>query len=485
VGVTDGLRSLFLFAFPLAVLNSALLLYRTGAMAAATAAAVGLYAMGAMELGWLPLSLSRYRVAWLRTNLPHAPMSPLDIGVLLLVQTAAVYGTALLASHLVLELDKARRRSTREQRELATLRVRYDDVVTSMPDGILTVSATGIVTSANPAALEVLDLPAQAVVSRPLATVLPSVAPTDTILEHELIRKLANGRSQVLACRTVSLRGTLGEGSPGALVVFRDLTEERARDEKHRHHERLAAIGAMAAAVAHEIRNPLASISGAVQMLETSEGLPEMDRKLMEIVVRETHQLSAWIGEFLDFARPRPLQTGPCDLRRIALDTLEACAQDPHVTAAGIELRQGPGLQETPEDPGRMVITGDALLLRQAIWNLLVNATQAVLEGERRTVELDLSLGLDAVELTVSDSGPGVDLADMAHVFEPFYTTKGEGTGLGLATVQRYVTAHRGTVRVDRSDLGGARFVITLPRRPGGTFSAQRPSIALAADPQT
>ncbi len=470
VAVTDGLHSIFLFAFPLAALNSALLLYRMGALGAATLSMAGLAAMGAMELGYLPWNISAWRVAWLRDTLPHLPLEPMDALTLLTVQAAAVYGTAFLAAHLMRELDKAREREKKERQELASLRVHYDDVVTSMPDGIVTVDLSGRITSINPAGLEILETQSALVLTRQLIDILPQIEQTSDDLE--IVRPRRDQRPQVLVCRSVVMRGGPGEASPGTLVVFRDMTEQRRRDGEHRDRERMAAIGTMAAAVAHEIRNPLASISGSVQLLQTEESLSSDDRKLMEIVVRETAQLSDWICEFLDFAKPRPLQMGPVDMRALALETLQACRQDPRVTAAGIELRAGRGLiaGELTKDA---VMSGDVLLLRQVLWNLLVNATQAVLAGERRMVHVDLSVGIAALELYVDDSGPGIEVSDLPHLFEPFFTTKGQGTGLGLATVKRHVLAHQGEIRVEKSPFGGARFAVTLPLRPTGGFASR------------
>jgi len=488
VAVTDGLSSVFLFACPLAVLNSALLLYRIGAIAAATLSLLGLTAMAAMQLSWLPWSLEGLRVGWLHTvTLPPVP-SGFEIATQLAVQAAAVYATAFLSSHLVRELDRARRRSLVQRTELTRLQVRYADVVSSLPDGLLTVAPSGVITGANPAALRILSLAEGELVGKDLHTVLPGLTALDpkrdTPVELEITRatpapapsgapdnlsqtreirlSALSGAPQVLACRRAVLREP--HGPAGTLVVFRDVTSARGREEAHRNRERLAAIGTMATAVAHEIRNPLASISGAVQMLQTQEGMPPTERQLMAIVVRETHQLSDWIGEFLDFARPRPLQLGPCDLQRLLGDAIEACRQDPRLAAGGVELRAGAGWADAAQV---FTLPGDAVLLRQAVWNLLLNAVQAVQSGDRRVVEASLAVRDDQVELAVEDSGPGVDPADIAHVFEPFYTTKGEGTGLGLATVQRHITAHRGEVRVERSvRLGGARFVLCLPRQP-------------------
>lgn len=496
VAVTDGLQSVFLFTFPLAVLNSALLLYRVGAVAAASLSLLGLLAVAGLELGWLPWTLDAVRVGWLNAVAQRPPMTPFEIATQLFVQGAAVYATAFLSSHLVRELDRARRGSVVQHRELTRLQVRYADVVSSLPDGLLTVDSEGLVTSINPAGLRILGVTEDEVLERPLGDILPGLREPDGMIatELEIIRRrpallnsdapagqtqeLHRGAGQVLACRLAVLREP--NGPAGALVVLRDMTGVRAREEAHRNRERLAAIGTMATAVAHEIRNPLASISGAVQMLQVAEGLPPTDRQLMDIVVRETNQLSNWIGEFLDFARPRPLQPTSCDLKQLVRDAIEACRHDPRLAAAGVTLREGPGVVQ-PDSSLRVVasagmahegefeLQADVALLRQAVWNLLLNAVQAMQAEETRVVEVSLQRNGDAIELAVDDSGPGIAPEDVAHVFEPFYTTKGEGTGLGLATVQRHVAAHRGQVRVEPSQLGGARFVLSLPRRPSMT----------------
>lgn len=480
VAVTDGVKSLFIFAFVIAVLNSALLLYRAGAIVSAALSTLALVVLAALEMHWLPWTLDGVRVAYLRVLAPSAPMPLYEMAAQLFVQICAVWATAFLSSHLVLELDRARLRNLEQRRELASLRVRYGDVVSSLPDGLLTVSPAGIVSSVNPAGLQILGLSAASVVGMPLGDVLPELADLDpggsaprtrehavarrpgTAHTREMMRNRPEEASQILACRVVRLHDP--HEAADTLVVFRDMTEVRAREEAHRNRERLAGIGGMAATVAHEIRNPLASISGAVQMLQGSTELSETDRQLMAIVVRETHQLSDWISEFLDFARPRPVQMQRCDVRAIMQETVQACQRDPRITEGGIDViaQQGEGSDDD------FIMMADHHLLRQTVWNLLINAAQAVLSVERRVVAVHLSQRPDAIELVVEDSGHGVDSDDIAHVFEPFYTTKGEGTGLGLATVARHVGAHRGHIEVGRSELGGARFDLTFPRRPRG-----------------
>ncbi|MSP92477.1 MAG: PAS domain-containing protein [Myxococcales bacterium] len=486
VASTDGLESVFLFGFPLAVLNGAVLLERFGAVCSATLAAVVVVGLCAVDIGALPWSLLPWRVAWLRGLAPPTPPSTFEAGMQALVQVAAVYGTALLSSHLVHELARTRQRATQQRRELARLRVRYQDLVQNLPDGLLTTSPDGRVTGINFAGLHILQLSGGDVLAHPLTDLLPALAQAPLAGElqvardsgvgghtQELARERHGGPPQLLACRRVAFSDPAGPA--GELVVFRDMTDARRREEEHRSRERLAAIGAMAAAVAHEIRNPLASISGAAQMLESDGASSDVERQLLRIVQRESARLSDWIDEFLDFARPRPLRPTPCDVRDMVAETLAAVQRDPRALEAGVQVRMAAGMRAALTDvagAGRWRVVADVELLRQVAWNLLINALQAVVATDVRVVEIDLGGDDDTVVIAVDDSGAGIEPEELPHIFEPFWTTKGGGTGLGLATVERHVAAHRGEVHVERSALGGARFIVRLPRRaPTSAFA--------------
>jgi two-component system sensor histidine kinase PilS (NtrC family) len=501
VAATDGLQSVFLFAFPLAVLNAALLLRRPGALTAATLATLALAVMTTAHIGWLTLPLLPLRIV----VQPGGPL-PLDVIVQLAVQVAAVYATSFLSTHLVRELDQSRAKALQQRAELTRLRLRYADVVSSLPDGLLTVGVGGVVTGVNPAGAQILGQDAARVLGQPLSLVLPELTalshPTNEVWgemeiareqdlrqTRELHRDRPDGPQQILACRIAGLHESVDSALPvGRMVVFRDVTQARRQEEQHRDRERLATVGTMAMAVAHEIRNPLASISGAVQMLESSPDLSATDKALMEIVERETRHLSDWIGEFLDFAKPRALQVAPVDLRNLVAETLDAIDHDSRVLAGGIELQRGPGLQtRNARSTKEFLMVGDAALLRQTVWNLVINAAQAVTAADERTVRVTLEEHGTRLKLVVDDSGPGLGVDELAHIFEPFYTTKGEGTGLGLATVKRHVTAHRGDIEAGDSPLGGARFTVLLPRRSSGdtvqSWTRQVPAVTAADKP--
>ena len=181
----------------------------------------------------------------------------------------------------------------------------------------------------------------------------------------------------------------------------------------------------------------------------------------MTIAVRETGQLSAWIGEFLDFARPGQVSPQGCDLLRVVGEKLLAFRQDPRVTEYDI------GVEVVADEAADHRLVADEKQLSSLVWNLLTNAMQALLEVEDRRILITVTADEGELGLHVDDSGKGVALQDRAHIFEPFYTTKGEGTGLGLAQVRRVVEQHGGEVTIDKAGIGGASFRVRLPRDPG------------------
>jgi two-component system sensor histidine kinase PilS (NtrC family) len=236
----------------------------------------------------------------------------------------------------------------------------------------------------------------------------------------------------------------------GLLVAFQDLTEVKALEEQLKRADRLAAVGRLASGLAHEIRNPLASISGCVQLLREDAGIGVENRRLMEIVIREVDRLNLLLGDFLNFARPAPLQPECVDVAALCDELLalllaggqaEAVRFDKHCAAA-------------------TVMQVDRQKLRQAMWDLLLNAVEAVSASGVVRITIDAVSG----EIIIEDSGAGIEPESRDRIFEPFFTTKDRGTGLGLANVYANIEAHRGRIYVEPSSLGGARFIIELPK---------------------
>jgi two-component system sensor histidine kinase PilS (NtrC family) len=226
-------------------------------------------------------------------------------------------------------------------------------------------------------------------------------------------------------------------------------------EEEVKRSERLADLGRVAAGLAHELRNPLASMAGSIELLRASSGLSAGDARLMDIVLREAERLEGLVAAFLAFSRPAPPRRAAVDLARAVAETLEVFAHDPAAERVRVERALGPAVADC-----------DAGQLRQVLWNLLTNAAHAA--GAREgggTVRVRCGAGDGDgwARIEVEDDGPGIPAADLPHLFTPFFTTRDGGTGLGLATVQRIVDAHGGRVDVASTPGAGARFTVQLP----------------------
>ncbi|HXV62921.1 MAG TPA: response regulator [Vicinamibacteria bacterium] len=232
--------------------------------------------------------------------------------------------------------------------------------------------------------------------------------------------------------------------------------ELKRTQEKLIRSERLAAVGELAAQIAHEIRNPLAAISNSVGVLRRDLELQGDDRRLLEVVHEEAQRLGRIVADFLKFARPRPLHRTPLNLVEVLDDLLLLLSQQHALGLAQSQIKIEKDYQE--ELPP---VSLDAAQTREALWNLLVNAVEAMPGGGTlRVVVAGSEKGDDFVEVTVSDTGKGIRPEDMERIFQPFHTTKADGTGLGLAIVQRVVEAHAGEVLVESTAGQGSSFLL-------------------------
>jgi two-component system, NtrC family, sensor histidine kinase HydH len=242
------------------------------------------------------------------------------------------------------------------------------------------------------------------------------------------------------------LAGTLAERlrwTGGALVQATERAERA---------ERLAALGRLATGLAHEIRNPLGSISGSVQLLKTASALSTEDQELCEIIERETERLNDLVGDMLDLSRPRHPRPLPVDLARVARDVVEL---------AGRSGRASSDVDVNYEGPEALVVEADSGMLRQLIWNLVRNAVQASGAGDAvRVVVAERSDG--RAELCVIDRGLGIDEEAKSRLFDAFFTTRSHGTGVGLAVVKRIVDDHGFEIGVDSGPNQGATFRVIL-----------------------
>jgi two-component system, NtrC family, sensor histidine kinase PilS len=355
--------------------------------------------------------------------------------------------------------------------ELRQLRLDTADILETIDTGLVTVDGEGHLSYMNRAATELLELsgdrigqPATAELDRGapgLGTLVRRTAKTRLAVSRFEIRKRQPSGDRYLGVRTTVQDR---DGAPWVTAVIQDITEGRHIEDLVRRTERLQAVAELGASLAHEIKNPLASIRSAVEQL-AGDRLSREDREMLRgLVLSESERLSRLLSEFMEFSRIEMRRWTSVDLATVAESVVELASRHPDVV---------PGTRidyQRPQTPA--VVDGDQDLLYRAIFNLVLNAVQhagpqgAVTVLIDRPDDLPPSVFVDApVRIVVSDNGAGIPEEDMARMFDPFFTTRAGGTGLGLAMVHRAVEAHRGAILVDSAPGGGARFTIYLPAR--------------------
>ena len=341
---------------------------------------------------------------------------------------------------------------------------RFRTLFRAAPDAVLTVlQTTGRVREANDAVREVFGLDPHQVVGRQLLDIL---VPADRPILEEALGKAFAGQPARVEVHVVTPDGhprvialaasRLPEADPpSALLVGRDMTHERELRVRLMESDRLAAVGELVAGVAHEVNNPLSSISAFAQLLLRDGELSSHQRESIEVIRAETMRASQVVKDLLAFARRSEVQSAPLDLNGVVGRTVRMRQYQFSEASVRVESELAADLPS---------VMGDARQLQQVCLNLLTNAVQAMSPGggllQVRTYQSN-----DRVRLEVKDTGPGIAVDARAHIFEPFFTTKkeGEGTGLGLSVSYGIVSAHGGTIEVAETGPTGTTFRVTLP----------------------
>ncbi len=384
---------------------------------------------------------------------PHAyDPTRSELGYALLSNGVGLGLVALLAGSLADRLSQTGGRLAEAEAEAAALARLNEDIVRSMNAGLLTTDASGRVRTVNPAGAAMLGASPETLAGTDVKRLIPGATGEG---RGESIARRPDGEEFPVGFTRTPLRG-----GDGFLLVFQDLTEIRALREQAERAERLAALGRLAAALAHEIRNPLGSISGSVQMFSELPQLGPEDQHLIQIVLKEVDRLNELVTTMLDLSRPSRPRPTEVDVAALAEELAAVARTDSTLGSVTIELQRAgePVLAEV--DPNQ---------LRQLLWNLLKNAVQASPLGGVVTVEIDGDR--DQVTILVRDQGPGIPAADRERLFEMFYSNRDHGIGLGLALVKQIVDGHEGRIEVGDAPGGGAEVRVRLPR-------TQRPASA-------
>ena len=453
VASTGGGRSIFGFLYVLSVTGACVLLSRTGGLAMAGVASV-LYA--GVVLGRTVLPTSVFFESPGETSALELLTMFLNAGTFLIV--------AIVAGGLAEQFRATSQELETQRKDLRDLQAYKDLVFQSVGTGLIALDRDHRITAFNGAAEEITGRSAPETIGRPWTAIFGDAVPLPEIeaviggsprasTRHEALLRRPDGTAVPVRLTFSALRS--GEGARlGLIGACDDLSAIRAMEARMRQADRLATLGRMAANIAHEIRNPLASLTGAIEVLTSTAAAGDARERLSQIVVRESERLNQIITNFLEYARPAPLTLESVDVAE-ALEGVLVLLE--HHGASG-------GLKMVRAFSAPLVWRVDPQQFRQVLWNLCRNAVEAMPEGGELRVGATVVPG-QRLEVWVADSGHGIAPDDLAHVFEPFFSTKPGGTGLGLSLVHRIVQEHGGEVDV-RSTLGlGTTFTVTLPTR--------------------
>lgn len=457
VFLTGGVESIFSFLFFLGVFNGAILMGRRGAMFAASASALGLATIAAVQYAQVP---------WVAVTVPESMPRGARLPVYAMgVHFVGFFTVAALSGYLADRLGQIGTELAARQIDLRDLRALHETIVRSIGVGVVATDLDDRIAFANEEAEGSVGVELRDRVGRRVAEIAPDLwtlmnqVGTEPGSEVEQSLETSAGTRR-LSIRVSSLRSPDG-GSVGRLYVLRDVSELRELEQEVARQQHLASIGNLAASIAHEIRNPLAAISGSIEVLRMTQHSDPGEQELTDIVIREVDRLNGLIREFLDYAKPREIVPRLTQFAEL-IDHIVAIFQRDGEVADGVRFVID---HRIPPHTELMI---DADRIQQVVWNLLRNAAEACRHGGQvliKTRKADrFAGGGSAIVLMIEDNGPGLAPENIDRIFEPFFTTKHGGTGLGLATSHRIVAEHNGVLRAENLEGGGARFLVALPR---------------------
>ncbi len=467
VHVTGGVTSYFasLYALPI-IAASVIQSWRGGVMVAVLSSVIysGIAAAQYFDNPFFPLPLD--------IQVPPGRVALFTVGL----NVFGFIAVASLSGYLAEGLRRADARLAQASNELADLQAFSQHVIDSLTSGLATTDMTGLVMTFNRAAEAITGLKAREVIGGDVEEVLQFPPELKGLFRHvegasgapggrrrlprmEIGFRRGDGRQIELGLSGAPLMTPRGE--TGFILTFQDVTETRKQEREARVQQRLAAVGEMAAGIAHEIRNPLASMSGSLQILRQEMPLTDEQGQLMDIVLRESERLNDTIRSFLAYARPQRQAMTRFDLCQVVTDTARLLENSP-------ELHETHSIAVTvPKES--VTFQADEGQIRQIVWNLATNGLRAMPSGGRLTLSVSNDGDGSHVAIAVSDEGVGIAPEDLDGIFQPFRGAFSRGTGLGLSIVHRIV-----------SDYGG-EIGVTSTKGKGTTVRVQFPVAAMAA----
>jgi len=460
---TGGIDSFFSFLYILTIINASIMLYRRGGMIIATSSSL---------LYGLLLDFHYYNVInpLGERLITHSQEQGVNIIYLTIVNIGAFYLVAFLSSFPSEQARRSRVELKAKEDDIIKLEALNDWIIRSIASGLISLDSHGRIILFNPAAEKIFGIRAEQAIGTKVAETLPFLREylprmRDEAAGHGIIDLQFSGdqgRKSFLQLFVSPLRIPQGD-QKGQIFIFQDVTEIRRIEEEMKKVEGLALTGELAAGIAHEIRNPMASISGSIQMLKDDLEKNDVNKRLMDIILREISRLNDLVSDFLLFARPKPI-----DLRMFSLNDL---------IMESVELFKNSSLWNEKiiikvDINSKINMVSDPDQVRQVLWNILLNAADAVKDGGRIFIfagidEQDFEFIEDEtkkiVRISIRDTGKGFNEKALSSIFTPFFTTKEGGSGLGLAIVNRIATRLKGKVAGRNHPEGGAEIIVMLP----------------------
>jgi two-component system sensor histidine kinase PilS (NtrC family) len=471
INFTGGVGSVFSLFYYLSIIAASIILYRRGGIIVASASSF-LYSLIAL--------LESYQIidpvaVFIENEFTNGASLLFNV----VMNITAFFLVALLSSFLSEQVRQSNQALKIKEHDYRRLEVLYRNIIESIGSGLLTVDKKNKISFFNRAAEVITGHKLSRVYGVRLYDIFPKLQKAEGDSEHLKNYEGTRSRFEIPFNRTDGVLVHLGfsrsilkdsDGSvQGTVYAFQDVTRLKQMEEHVKLVDRLAAIGRLATGMAHEIRNPLASMSGSIQMLKETLQLDSANKRLMEIVLKETNRLDQLLSDFVLFTHPDDRKREWVDLNGIIDDTLQLLSYNP--LKNGIEVEKN--LQGAP------MVEADSQQLKQVFWNLFINAVQAMgTEGtltvstrvmpydslhESRREHLDENIGREWTEIVIGDNGKGIPKSYLDKIFDPFFTTKDQGIGLGLAIVYSIVESYKGIIEVASEDMQGTRFAIYLP----------------------
>lgn len=461
--ISGGIESPFPFLYILSIIASSIILYRKGGYIIASLSSILYGTLVNLEFYNILHPLTFYSSGTLLPPVGEAVFYTVFLNI------SAFYLVAFLSGYLSEKLKKTGEELEEKSEDLLQLKTFHESVVKNMGSGLMTADLNGRIVSFNLAAegitgykyddvrgrhySDFFNLP---LLSNNFSTLTDSPIRIEDIFIRKDSRKIHLGMNiSPLKDDKNNIRGIIG--------VFQDLTTIKEMKEKVIKSEKLAAIGRISAGIAHEIRNPLASISGSIQVLKDELSLNDPNIKLMDIILRETVRLNSIITQFLIYASPYKRNLQSFNIKELITETITLLKNSK-------EYPSNFYIDTSFENNG-ITINGDPKQIKQVIWNLCLNSIQAMNKGGRMKISVNkknvdssyYKPNDDTVDIIIKDTGAGISEADLQKIFDPFFTTKEEGTGLGLSTVQKIIEGHNGSINIESKEGYGTTVKITLP----------------------